>query len=592
MDDKFTKSQNNSLNMSNVSMSSLTEETSSNFAKILEDLDITGEITDKKHPLVTSLTKLGRKLDKSKIKYSYTNAQTSWTEFKHEDKIYLFRITNKIDKKIEELIRKEYKIHEKNEELNYISPEFVCFYFSKFFNFSVFIIKDSDYSTLDEILENKKLDSDIEFTKEDLLLASSSTIENLYQDPIYYICPYLTPYNLIYTSFSGKEYFLVSEIYLETDSPEKEIEIELCNKDLNDWRVPEFIKNKAKLNFSSNIYCLGNIFYKIIFNENPKKPLKIEEHSVYKELIDKCMNRCTIEEIRNYIQENDFEEKEKEMSIKQNLEKENLKKEFMQLIDEENKLNNKNDNINIENRIKNIDEKGNEEDNKEQIINLNEIKNDNNIILNKNEIKEIQNTIINNEDKILKFDEKNNNIKDEIIENNLNNNNKISNSEKNNFNDKNDTTLLIDSKKNNYKNNNLIDNIDYNENIRNEKNFNVTNDNNIGGDNLSNNQNKDEVNEYQLDANKNTIVIGKENNIDNKNNYVIIENNKKNSNAEKLNLSHENKNEINFNINNRKKNGDINIIFKNNQSDENTEKIIEDIKNKDKEIQSNNLQYL
>ena len=144
------------------------------------------------------------------------------------------RITNKLDIKTKELIKKEFEIHKKNKILNDFSLEFVCYYFSPTLNFSVFIIKDNKYYTLEEIIENKNIDQDIEFSKEELILATTSSIENLYQEQNCFICPFLTPYNLIYTELSTKEYFLFSEIFLETDSPEKEIEIELCNKNLKD----------------------------------------------------------------------------------------------------------------------------------------------------------------------------------------------------------------------------------------------------------------------------------------------------------------------------------------------------------------------
>ena len=66
----------------------------------------------------------------------------------------------------------------------------------------------------------------------------------------------MIPSNLIYIVSSGKQYFLLAEIFLETDSPEKKIKIELCNnKNLKEGLVPEFVKSKAKLTFDSNIYC-------------------------------------------------------------------------------------------------------------------------------------------------------------------------------------------------------------------------------------------------------------------------------------------------------------------------------------------------
>ena len=121
-----------------------------------------------------------------------------------------------------------------------------------------------DYYTLYQILENKNLpnlsneNSFLEFSNEELLLSCSETIKNLNLDENYYICPFLTPYNLLYTESSGKEYFLLSEIFLLTNSMENEIELEIMNTDskLKEWLIPEFSNHKLKLSFSSNIYCL------------------------------------------------------------------------------------------------------------------------------------------------------------------------------------------------------------------------------------------------------------------------------------------------------------------------------------------------
>ena len=122
-------------------------------AKILEDLDIKGEIKEEKHPLCIFMKEKWTKLKNSRIKFSYTNAQTKWKEIEINDKIYLFRITNKIDKKIKDLIKTEYKIHLENEELK--SPEFVCYFLSKPPNFSLFTIEK--FYTLEEILSKKTL---------------------------------------------------------------------------------------------------------------------------------------------------------------------------------------------------------------------------------------------------------------------------------------------------------------------------------------------------------------------------------------------------------------------------------------------------
>ena len=122
--------------------------------KILNDLNIIGEIYDKNHPLALYMKEKGKKQKKSKIKYSYTKSQTVWREFKkEEDKIYLFRITKKIDNTTKDLIRNEFKIHKECENLNNISPEFICYHFSDFINFSVFMTKN--FYTLEELIEQK-----------------------------------------------------------------------------------------------------------------------------------------------------------------------------------------------------------------------------------------------------------------------------------------------------------------------------------------------------------------------------------------------------------------------------------------------------
>ena len=76
-----------------------------------------------------------------------------------------------------------------------------------------------------------------------------------------------------------------------------------------------------------------------IFNKNPEKHLKINEDSKYKEIIEKCMNlklRPTFEQIQQYIDENEFEEidKEKRIDNKEEQEKEKIKKENIDFRDE------------------------------------------------------------------------------------------------------------------------------------------------------------------------------------------------------------------------------------------------------------------
>ena len=259
MEDNSNLSVQNEITL-NRSMSSVINE--EEMEGILKDLHIKGEITDKNHQLVAFLKDKGRKLKKSRIKYSYTHTQTLWKEFQIEDKIYLFRIINKIDDNVKNLIRNEFKLHEECEDINSLAPKFICYYFSDFFNFSVFII--NEYYTLEEILSKTNLpsfsgdDSFIDFSKSELLLSALETIKNLKsKENYYFVCPYITSSDLLYTESSGKEYFLLSEIFLKVDSKEKEINIELNdrNKNIKEWLAPEFVKNKAKLSYESNIAC-------------------------------------------------------------------------------------------------------------------------------------------------------------------------------------------------------------------------------------------------------------------------------------------------------------------------------------------------
>ena len=394
--------------------------------KILDDPKIAGEITDKSHPLVKYVSDKGNKLKKSKIEFSYTNAQIKWREIKKdEDSVYLFRISNKIDDKVKKLIINEFQMHKNCEELNNISPRFLCYYFSNYLNFSIFCVKN--FYTLEEILEqqkkNEKLislnneDSYVEFSQEDLLSACIETIKNLIMDGKYYICPYLTPSNLLFTD--SKEYFFLSEIFLVANSPEEDIEFELNNKKVQEWLVPEFVKNKAILSFQSNIFCLGNLFYKIVFDVNPKNQIKIDDNSIYKDLIYNCIKkdkkeRWAIEEIEKYINENNFEDSQDKDINNDEVDKEK---------------NDINSNININNNIKNEKEKHSEI----QVKNINFENNEgNNLLFNKkdniqNDIKDNINPLIINKniDNNIKYEENNKNMKE------FNNEIKIENNEKN-----------------------------------------------------------------------------------------------------------------------------------------------------------------
>ena len=502
-------------------------------SNIIMKLDIKGEIKDKKHDLVNFINTKGKKLKKSRIKYSYTNAQTVWTECKiGEDEIYLFRITKRLDNKIRDMIREEYRIHNENEDFNNICPEFVCFYFSNFLNFSVFIIKD--YYTLDEILDSEKLPnfynekSFIEFSKGELLLSSLETIKGLHLGEKYFICPFLTPYNLLYTDKSGKEYFFLSEIFLETDSVEKEIEIELINKDLNDWLVPGFQKNKFKLTYDSNIYCLGKIFSKIVSDKN----------KAYRELIINCINpnkteRWSIEKIEEYINDNNFEEKENE------------------------------DNINNSINFSNIQTLNNEKDVDKSLVRDIEDFIENRFFENKSEEsnKTKKSKTDNNNEKILEKSEKNPEEKKDNSE--IKSLEIINDNEKNNINTNNEINETDETTKKNILlgqskilDNNKIKNKDNNINndgkgiINKELIGNNTKENELNIKNIQNNQNNFlKNNEYDKDINiinqGNDNIILNNNALENNNNLLIKENKDNNlSISKEENIKIQDKNEF------------------------------------------------
>ena len=176
--------------------------------------------------------------------------------------------------------------------MNNICPDFICYYFSNFLNFSVFKFKN--YKILNKILKNKNL---IDITIKELFKSILETINILRFDDKFYICPFLSPLNVLYTESSGKEYFYLAEIFLVTDSIDKEIQIELNNT--SEWLVPEFQSKKSKISFASNICCLGYLFYRIVFNKKPfkdekerkeKKIPSINNDSQYKKLIENCIN--------------------------------------------------------------------------------------------------------------------------------------------------------------------------------------------------------------------------------------------------------------------------------------------------------------
>ena len=226
----------------------------SDLNKILNDLNLRGKIAENDHPLVKYIKSNKNKMQDSKIKYSYIQ-NAIWKEYKiDEDCIYLFRIVSRIDKNAKDLIIKEYKIHEENEDINYFCPEFICFYFSNFLNFCVF--KINNYFTLEEILKQNV----INFSKKELFLALSKTI-NILKDNLY-LLPFISPSNILYTENSGKEYFYLSEIFIKSESIDKEIEVGVDL--MNEWVVPEYENRESKITLYSNICCLGYLFYTII----------------------------------------------------------------------------------------------------------------------------------------------------------------------------------------------------------------------------------------------------------------------------------------------------------------------------------------
>ena len=309
---------------------------------ILDNLEISGngELINKDHLLINFIQK--KKLENSRVKYSYIKSHIEWKEYrKDEEDIYLFKIVKKISPNIKKLIINEFKIHKENEELHNICPQFICYYFSNFFN-------------------RKK---NIYFSKKELLLSLCQTINNLDFGDKVYICPFISPSNLLYIESSGKEFFCLSEIFLVSE-PDKEIEIEL--NITSEWLVPEFQTKKAQINFSSNICCLGYLFYKVLFNQNPfkdekerkeKKCPNIKEDYKYKELIENCIKINykerwpTIEDINNYIEENIFEEKEDNSNDQKNIDNYNNSNQCYNKITE-NQNNNNLININNEENIK------------------------------------------------------------------------------------------------------------------------------------------------------------------------------------------------------------------------------------------------
>ena len=285
--------------------------------KILDELDIRGEITNSNHPLVCYIKKNQAKMKKSKIKDSYIK-NVEWKEYKKDNsEIYLFRIVKRINPNIKNLIINEYSIHKSDKELDNFSPKFICYFFSNFLNFSVFNI--TEYYTLEEIIEKKV---SIYLSKKELLLSLSESINILKSNENFiYICPFLTPSNLLYTEESGKDFFYFTEIFLVSDSTEKELEIEL--NIASEWLIPEFKMQKAKISFNSNICCLGYLFYIILYNEKPFKNEKerkennnmpiLKEDFQHKELIEKCIKsnpteRCSIDEIQDYINNKIYED--------------------------------------------------------------------------------------------------------------------------------------------------------------------------------------------------------------------------------------------------------------------------------------------
>ena len=587
--------ENKKKNSFHESLSTLDEE----LIKLMEDPKLTGEIKDDKNPLVIFIKAKGQKLKKSRIRYSYTDAQTLWMECKkietkdNINKFYLIRITSRVQKNTKDRIRKEYEIHQNCESLNNISPKFLCYYLSDFLNFSVFMI--NDFYTLDEILEKKELpsfsndSSMLEFSKEELISASAESINSLYLDGKYFIVPFLTSSNLLYIESSMKKYFLFSEIFLYTDSPEKEIEFELKNKELKNWLTLDFVKNKAQLSFASNISCLGNIFYKIVFNENPKIPIKVEENSIYKELIENCLKtdkkqRWNIEELLNYIYENSFEEEKRENDIKEI--KNDIKekedkgiffKNLIYLLEEEDKNenlkderdNNGNENQNKkENNVPNKIEEEKEEDNKPG---TNQDKNEKISMDKKSDDNNKQKFEDSNNNEEIKLKNEDNKILDAKNKENINKNEK-------------ENDMINKGNLNNHDDNNQNNRIKINEedkieNINLQK-IKVNKDNNIiyGGQDENFDEELNQINDKELKKDE-----------ENNNNKNTDEKEIKNQKSEKLDDKKEEENETNKNNENNYKTENINM---NNQDERiNERKLIKNINNNINEKEEKNLSF-
>ena len=113
--------------------------------------------------------------------------------------------------------------------------------------------------------------------------------------------------------------FFFTEIFLSSNSIDEIINCNLQPESI--WCCPEIKGNNSKISFASNIYCFGDLLYKIITNNNPftdknerkiqKKP-NLELNFELKSLIEKCVdiepnNRPSLDEINPEIEDVEFQ---------------------------------------------------------------------------------------------------------------------------------------------------------------------------------------------------------------------------------------------------------------------------------------------
>ena len=116
-----------------------------------------------------------------------------------------------MDDRIKNLIRKEFEIHANYKELNDLSPQFICYYFSKNLNFSLFFLNDR-YFTLEEIKAYKGKEQLIHDYKK--FENNNSFYKSLLEDFKLYMCDILLRKKLSIIIQLIKIYLILMEIIL------------------------------------------------------------------------------------------------------------------------------------------------------------------------------------------------------------------------------------------------------------------------------------------------------------------------------------------------------------------------------------------